>query len=168
MRSQNREIPKAPAHAEEHGHTGAGELGYIGWDEQRQLVFELVKGLEDVGRQLGDAFPTRSGRSRTMDPGGPPGPPSTRCVATGTTVTTIGAKVKVAVRPEKAQPFEASYPAVGFRAAVISSIAACSGSLTSWPCSRWAAATLWVRLTMNWRYSSTSTGVALRSSTSTD
>jgi hypothetical protein len=44
---------------------------------------------------------------------------------------------------------ETSYPMVVFRAAAMSSIAACSGSLTSWPCSRWAAATLWVRLTMN-------------------
>ena len=42
-----------------------------------------------------------------------------------------------------------SYPAVVFKAATMSSIAVCSGSLTSWPCSRWAAATLWVKLTMN-------------------
>ena len=50
-------------------------------------------------------------------------------------------------RPDVAVCVQTS--ALVFRAAAMSSIAACSGSLTSWPCSRWAAATLWVRLTMN-------------------
>ncbi len=67
-----------------------------------------------------------------------------------------GGRVSAGAEPA----YRLAYPAGACSAAVMSSIACCSASLTSTPCSRCAAATLCDSVTMKRRYSSTSSGEA--------